>query len=208
MASLSKEQESYNIYSTDQVRLMAVVKNRAMTDVKSALNKYGIDLIGESRWQEAKDRIHLYPESIEKHFIGHLQTNKVVDVVAVFDCVETVDSLKLAEKINQAAINANKVISIYIQINISEDNNKYGFTYEESIRIFPELKKLSNITIDGIMTITAQQKIAQTRVHFKQMKELQEKLQVRELSMGMSTDWKVAIEEGATIVRVGRDLFE
>lgn len=189
------------------MRVMAVTKMVSIERILPILQEKNITLIGESRWQEAKLKLPQLPKHIEKHFIGHLQSNKAKEVVAAFDCVETVDSLKLAQALNQAAGQCKKVLAIFVQVNISRDPAKYGFLPEQLDAVVPELRILPHLQLDGLMTITAQQPEALVRADFKAMKQLQEKFQLRELSMGMSSDWEVAAAEGATIVRLGSALF-
>ncbi len=182
---------------------MAVTKTIPIEHVLSVLRDRQIDLIGENRWQEAKTKLPLLPAGIEKHFIGHLQTNKVAEVVEAFDCIETVDSLKLANAIQ----NTNKPIDVFLQVNVSRDPAKHGFMPNELETAFRQIRTMKNIQVDGLMTITAKQTKDQTRQDFRMMKQLQMKLGLQELSMGMSGDWEMAVEEGATIVRLGSALF-
>lgn len=191
-----------------QARIMAVTKGVSMELVLSVLKEKRITLIGESRWQEAKGKLAQYPQHIEKHFIGHLQTNKVQEIVQHFDCVESVDSIKLAMALNKECEKQDKQLPVFIQVNISNDPSKFGFTTEELPAAMKAIRLLPNLSVYGLMTITAGgQTPEQTRANFKHMKLLQEKYQLPELSMGMSEDWRIATEEGATIVRLGRVLF-
>ncbi|EKD76262.1 MAG: hypothetical protein ACD_43C00171G0001 [uncultured bacterium] len=186
---------------------MAVTKTVSIERILKVLQEQSITLIGESRWQEAKEKIAHLPSGIEKHFIGHLQTNKAAEVVAAFDCIETVDSIKLARVINHAAAALNKTMPIFLQVNISDDQAKYGFVPKELEQVVATVKAMPNIRLDGFMTITAQQDKEITRSDFTCMKILQQKFDLKELSMGMSADWKIAAAEGATIVRLGTALF-
>lgn len=189
-------------------RIMAVTKGVSIDKVIPVLEKKEITLIGESRWQEAKEKIHLLPKNIEKHFIGHLQTNKVQEVVDHFDCIETVDSVKLAKAINVAAMKQNKVMPVFLQINISNDEHKYGIPVSEIGLVIQYIKELKHLSLIGLMTITADdQSNEKTRSDFRSMKQLQQKYALSELSMGMSKDWQIAIEEGTTIIRLGTCLF-
>lgn len=189
------------------MRIMAVTKTVPVERILPILLKTNINLVGESRWQEAKKKLPLLPNTIERHFIGHLQSNKAKDVAAIFDCIETVDSLKLAETINRAAEQLNKTMPIFLQINISRDPAKHGFLPEQIEPAVAAVRRLSHLRLDGFMTITARQDQRQTAAEFAAMKKLQLHFGLAELSMGMSADWKLAEAAGATIVRLGTALF-
>lgn len=189
---------------------MAVTKNATVEQILPVLQDQNITLIGESRWPDAKAKLRSLPPGIEKHFIGHLQTNKAKDVVEAFDCIESVDSLKLAHAIDKAAQQLGKVMPVFIQVNISNDPSKYGFSpaaLSDAIKQFQQLEQFEHLELRGFMTITAKESIEDTRKDFKAMKYLQQKYALPELSMGMSADWEIAAEEGATIVRLGTALF-
>ena len=182
---------------------MAVTKTVPVERILRVLGEHNIQLIGENRWQEAKSKLPSLPPGTEKHFIGHLQTNKVKEVVEAFDCIETVDSLKLAKAINAI----NKPADVFLQVNVSQDPAKHGFLPNELEAALSQIQLLKNLNVTGLMTITAKQTKDQTRQDFRMMKQLQTKLGLQELSMGMSDDWQIAVEEGATIVRLGSALF-
>ncbi len=190
------------------VKLMAVTKGRSMEEILPVLEKYDAPIIGESRWQDAREKVDHFPEGVEKHFIGHLQTNKVKYIVPNFDCIQSVDSLKLAEAISSKAVRLGMVMDIYLQVNVSDDANKYGLKVSELGSAIESVKDLPGVKLVGLMTITAKQSEDETRRDFQAMKELQKKYDLTELSMGMSSDWKIAVEEGATVVRVGTALFD
>jgi pyridoxal phosphate enzyme (YggS family) len=189
------------------MRIMAVTKTIPVERILPILRERGITLVGESRWQEAKTKLPLLPADVEKHFIGHLQTNKAAEVVQAFDCIETVDSVKLAEAISTAAKHSKKIMSIFLQVNISNDPAKHGFTVTTLDGAVSTVRALSHVRLDGLMTITAKQSKAATRSDFRTMKTLQQQFSLPELSMGMSADWKIAEAEGSTIVRLGTALF-
>lgn len=186
---------------------MAVTKNVPIERILPVLQERKIDLIGESRWQEAKEKLPLLPKNVETHFIGHLQTNKVTEVVQAFDCIETIDSLKLAGVVDEAGTELNKIIPIFLQINISNDPAKHGFSAEHLVSIIEQVEQFGYLELVGLMAITAKQDEKKTRHDFAEMKKLQIQFGLRELSMGMSDDWQIAVEEGATIVRLGTALF-
>lgn len=189
------------------MRIMAVTKKMPIEHILPVLKKAKISLIGESHWQEAKEKLPLLPSNIEKHFIGHLQSNKAKEVTSIFDCIETVDSLRLAETINKVAGQLNKTMPIFLQINISRDAAKHGFLPEQIETAVTAVRALPHVRLDGFMAITARQDQTQTAADFAAMKKLQEHYGLAELSMGMSDDWKLAADAGATIVRLGTALF-
>lgn len=186
---------------------MAVTKGVPTERILPVLQQRHITLIGESRWQEAQTKLPLLPAGIEKHFIGHLQRNKAAEVVRAFDCIETIDSLPLARAVNQAAIKLNKTMPIFLQANISQDAAKHGFLPNQLATVIEQLEQFQHLELLGLMTITARQSLEQTRTDFRTLKQLQQQCGLPELSMGMSNDWQIAVEEGATIVRLGTALF-
>lgn len=189
-------------------KLVLVVKGQSIQDIQQALNDYSVYAIGESRWQEAKVRLDQF-FNIRKHFIGHLQTNKAADIVKHFDCIESVNSIHVAQAINLAAEKSNKIQEVFLQINVSKDPHKFGFLVDEVAEQLVYIEEhFSYLQVRGLMTITAHQDSAKTKHDFELMKQLQIQLALPELSMGMSNDWKLAIESGATIIRIGRALFE
>ena len=148
-------------------------------------------------------------------FIGHLQTNKVKDVVRHCYLIHSVDSLRLAQEINKQAKKIGKIQNVILETNISGEKTKYGFKKEELFYLFPKLLELHNIKIMGLMTIAPYfDKPEKSRPVFKGLKTLRDQLKNKynvklpELSMGMSNDYKIAIEEEATIIRLGRIIFE
>ncbi|MBI4407456.1 MAG: YggS family pyridoxal phosphate-dependent enzyme, partial [Candidatus Kerfeldbacteria bacterium] len=189
------------------MRIMAVTKTVPIERILPVLTERQIMLIGESRWQEAKDKLPQLPAGIEKHFIGHLQTNKVKEVVAAFDAIETIDSDKLLLAVAVEAQKQGKVLPIFLQVNVSNDPAKFGFGLTELAAAVEKARSLPTVKLVGLMTIAAQASEAMVRKDYKTMKQLQLKYGLEELSMGMSDDWQIAAEEGATIVRLGTALF-
>lgn len=186
---------------------MAVTKTVPIERILPVLAEKNITLIGESRWQEAKDKLPFLPVGIEKHFIGHLQTNKVKEVVAAFDAIETMDRDKVLLAVALEAQKQGKVLPIFLQVNVSNDPAKFGFQLAELDTAVSKVSSLPSLQLVGLMTITAQESKTAVRADFKTMKQLQAKFKLPELSMGMSSDWQIAAEEGATIVRLGSALF-
>jgi pyridoxal phosphate enzyme (YggS family) len=210
--------------SPDDITLVCVTKGRSLEEIKEAL-ACGITNIGENRVQEALLKHgELYaPRSalpaIKWHLIGHLQTNKAGDAVAMFDLIHSVDSLKLAKEIDRQAARINKVQDILIEVNISGEASKYGLKAEELIKVVSDIIILQNIKVCGLMTMApVVRDKEEARPYFRKLHQLQGEVNSclssvfrplsSELSMGMSGDYEVAVEEGATIVRIGTAIFE
>lgn len=199
------------------VKLVVVTKNRSLEEIQAALSVEK-NIVGENRIQEAAKKFPFLPKTIEKHFIGHLQTNKVKQAVQLFDMIESVDSLKLAHALNKEALNQKRMLPILLQINISNDPQKYGFRKEEVRDALTEISRdCPALRVQGLMTIVFfEHEIEKTRPYFKALHDLFEDLKknpipgikMNELSMGMSHDYPIAIEEGATMVRIGSAIFE
>ncbi|MFP4403443.1 MAG: YggS family pyridoxal phosphate-dependent enzyme [Candidatus Woesearchaeota archaeon] len=194
----------------DDVKLIAVTKS-ASIDKINELIKCGVKRIAESRVKRAKEIFENLSSNfgydIEKHMIGHLQSNKVKTAVEIFDVIQSVDSLKLANKINKTAFEMQKVIKIMLQVNISNEKQKFGFNSEEIFEIYKKMLKFTNLKIIGIMAMAPFTKKENTRKYFSEAKKIFDELKLKELSIGMSNDFDIAIEEGATMIRVGRMIF-
>jgi len=200
----------------DQVSLIAVSKKQ---DVRKMLqyellkkDKPELVIFGENYVQEFKDKkINLSPES-KCHLIGKLQSNKVKEAVRLFDVIQSIDSEKLLILINKEASNLGKIQEIMLQVNVSNDPKKGGMNANEVFNILAEIEELKHLKLVGLMTITELYENPQdSRKDFKNMKKIKDALDDRyqnlELSMGMSQDFEIAIEEGATMVRIGTALF-
>ncbi|MFW6220170.1 MAG: YggS family pyridoxal phosphate-dependent enzyme [Nanoarchaeota archaeon] len=194
----------------DDVKLIAVTKS-ASIDKINELIKCGVKRIAESRVKRAKEIFENLSSNfgydIEKHMIGHLQSNKVKTAVEIFDVIQSVDSLKLANKINKTAFEMQKVMKIMLQVNISSEKQKFGFNSEEIFEIYKKMLKFTNLRIIGIMAMAPFTKKENTRKYFSEAKKIFDELKLKELSIGMSNDFDIAIEEGATMIRVGRMIF-
>ena len=189
-------------------KTMAVTKGRSLEEIHKVIKEHEIKIVGENRIQEASEKFpHL--KGIEKHFIGHLQTNKAHSAVELCDVIETVDSAKLAIAIDKEAEKLDKTMPIFIQVNISREPQKRGIPEEELDKLIKTVRELHHLELRGLMTI-AENTSDSEKIHaqFSRMKKLTQKHNLPELSMGMSEDYKIAIEEGATIVRLGRALFD
>jgi pyridoxal phosphate enzyme (YggS family) len=189
-------------------KLVAVSKTRSNEEILEAYN-YGLRDFGENYVQELTKKMDELPKDIKWHMIGHLQTNKVKEIVKRnIYLIQSVDSIKLAKEINKEAEKNNKTINILIEVNIAKEINKTGCNIEDLDKIIEETKKLSNINIKGLMAIAPHtDNIEDIRSSFKQMKLLKTKYNLELLSMGMSSDYKIAIEEGTDIVRIGTKIF-
>lgn len=187
---------------------MIAVSKTAQASAIEAAFKAGIKDFGESRVQEAKTKI----EQLQKltpgiiwHMVGHLQTNKAKTAAAIFDIIHSVDSLNLAETLNNCSP---KRLPILIQVNISAEATKSGFTLSEVEGAVKQMRKLPNLEVQGLMTIAPWVDNAEeVRPVFRRLRQLRDALGLKHLSMGMSDDFEVAIEEGATLVRIGRAIF-
>lgn len=199
-------------------RIIAVTKYFAQDAIIGAY-KAGLRDFGESRVIEACEKIESLSEDIRKnstfHFIGHLQTNKVKQAIKTFDYIHSVDSVKLAQVINDNAKQIGKVQKVLLQVNNANEEQKFGFSRDEIIEDFEQIQKLSNLEINGIMNMAPLNATEnEIQVLFEDVinikKEIEQKYNCRlnEISMGMSQDYKIAAKVGSTMLRLGRILFE
>ena len=199
--------DDYNITNTTKV--IAVTKYSSLKEVKLTLKKYpDIKDIGENRYPDLKEKFK-YFKNYRKHFIGPIQSNKIKKIVHYCDVIQSVASLKHLKKIDMAAKEEDKVIDFMFQVNISKDLNKSGIQPEEllqSIKEFHDLK-LNNVNLIGLMTIGKKASPEERLVYYKKLKLMFDQTGLQQLSMGMSDDYKEAIQAGSTMVRLGRVLF-
>ena len=195
------------------VMLLAVSKGQP-PDRVSALAAAGQTHFGENRVQEARVKISLCPGRLRWHMIGHLQSNKARDAVRFFEMIQSVDSLHLAEEINACAAKSAKTMSVLLEVNIAGEASKFGYRPETLLAEFLALNALPKIEIHGLMTIAPWTPTPEkVRPIFRRLRELKKQCEdilgvpLPHLSMGMTGDFEVAIEEGATIVRIGTALF-
>jgi len=201
----------------EEIRLVSVTKTVGVDEIKQALD-VGLRIFGESKVQEAKHKIsdlklQISNLTAEWHLIGHLQRNKVRHAVQLFDMIQSVDSEGLAEDIDREAARIGKIQRVLIQVKLSEEDTKSGATEAAMPRLAETVSGLENLKLEGLMTIPPffdDPKAA--RPYFRRLRELRDELtkegfDLPELSMGMSGDFEVAIEEGATLVRVGTAIF-
>ena len=197
----------------DSVTLLAVTKTHPPETVTQAA-KLGLAFFGESKVQEAKAKIPQCPGRLRWHLIGHLQTNKCRDAVALFEMIQSVDSLNLAEEINKRAEQAARRMPILLEVNAIGEASKFGYRPEKLLAELAQINALDRIEVHGLMTVPPwAPNPERVRPIFRQMRELKQKCEdqigapLPHLSMGMSGDFEVAIEEGSTIVRIGTALF-
>lgn len=199
--------------AVDSVRLLPVSKTHPPESVAEAV-RAGLDTFGESRVQEARQKIPLCPGGAHWHFIGHLQTNKVREAAGLFEMVHAVDSIRLLEALDRACVDEGRTMPVCLEVNVAGERSKFGLNPAELGGVFERAAGLFKVQIVGLMTIPPVAEDVETaRPFFRQLRELQETWRSRtglplpELSMGMSHDFEIAIEEGATWVRVGTLLF-
>lgn len=198
----------------ETVTLVAVSKTKPILDIQEAYNQ-GQRIFGENKVQEMTEKWENMPKDIEWHMIGHLQRNKVKYMAEYVSLVHGVDSTRLLKEINKQAQKYNRTISCLLQVHIAEEDTKFGFDEKELLELVEneEFKSLSHIKIKGLMGMaTFTNDMNQVRREFKNLKSLFDKLKINykdfsDLSMGMSGDYQIAIEEGSTMVRVGSSIF-
>lgn len=198
------------------VKLVAVAKTRNPEEIMAAVDA-GIKIIGENYVQEAEQARAVVGGKVTWHFIGHLQHNKVKKAVQLFDVIETVDSFNIAEEIDRRCGQVGKKITIYIEVNSGREPQKGGVFPEQVEELAREIAGLPNIRLSGLMTMgPLSENTEDSRPYFKATRQLFDKLKslnipgvtMEYLSMGMSSSYRVAIDEGANVVRIGRKIFE
>jgi len=197
------------------VKLVAAAKTRTANEIIEALDA-GVQNIGENYVQEAQDAFQVVGHGAQWHFIGHLQTNKVKKAVEIFDVIETVDSLKLAGEIDKRCAHIKKTMSVLIEINSGKEPQKSGVFPEDAVKLVREISLLKNVRVKGLMTMgpffgdpeDARPYFVVTCRLFEKMRALHlPGVEMIFLSMGMTNSYKVAVEEGANIVRIGTKIF-
>ncbi len=203
--------------SVDDVRLMAVTKTVCVEYINYAIDNCGIDLIGENKVQEflsKKDLLHL--ENVEKHLIGHLQTNKVKKIVSEVDMIQSVDSLRVAQAVSNEALKSGITADVLLEINIGDEDSKTGFDKVEFEESLNQISVLPNINVKGLMTIPPicentlelEKYFDKMNIYYNEIKEGKyANFNFETLSMGMSGDYKEAILHGSNLVRVGSAIF-
>jgi pyridoxal phosphate enzyme (YggS family) len=195
-----------------EIKLVAVSKTVEAARIKEAIEA-GVSILGENYVQEAKRKIEEIGRSVAWHFIGHLQSNKAKYVVYLFDMIHSLDNIPLAEELSRRAEQADRMIKVLIEINLSGEATKFGTDEGEILNLARRILQLSHLSLEGLMTMPPYfDSPEMSRPYYVKLRELKERLvregiPMKELSMGMSNDFEIAIEEGATYVRVGTAIF-
>lgn len=198
-----------------EVTIIAVSKTKPLSNVVE-LQQYGVMDFGENKVQELCSKYEEIEKPVRWHLIGHLQTNKVKYIVDKVELIHSVDSLKLAKQISKEAVKKNVTIPILIQVNVAHEDSKFGLDQKDVMDFVEEVSKLPNVRIEGLMTIAPfVDDPEDNRKHFRELKQLFvdidsknfDNVNMSVLSMGMTNDYEVAIEEGATMIRVGTAIF-
>ena len=201
---------------TRQVRLLAASKSQSLDAIRAAVGA-GIALIGENYVQEAKEKKHQLSDArVEWHMIGHLQRNKAQAALALFDVIESLDNLALMRELDKEAAKRNITARTFVEVNLAGEESKTGIARENVAGFLEEIAELGHVRVEGLKTVPPfLEDPEDVRPYFRELREMRDSLsslnlpniKLKELSMGMSHDFTVAIEEGATIVRVGTTLF-
>ncbi|QSZ28197.1 YggS family pyridoxal phosphate-dependent enzyme [Aceticella autotrophica] len=198
----------------DEILLLAVTKTVNIDRIKEAVS-FGLKDIGENKVQELCDKYPYLKDLTNFHFIGHLQTNKVKYIIDKVKMIYSLDSMRLAEEIDKRAKQKNLIMDCLVEVNVAGEKSKYGVLPDDTIDFIKMLERFKNIRIKGLMTVAPNIPAEDVRPYFKKMKELfdnlknvcQSNVDAKYLSMGMTNDYKVAIEEGANIIRIGTGIF-
>ncbi len=202
-------------HAAEKVQLLAVTKTQPPEIIAEAV-AYGLTELGENRVQEILEKYPIFEKNLHWHLIGHLQTNKVKYIIDKVKMIHSLDSLRLAAEIEKRAAAIERVMPVLVQVNIADEDSKFGLEKEEVPDFLRALAAYPHIAVEGLMTIGPfVSDSEEIRWVFKEMRELKESMsnlalphvEMRELSMGMSNDYRVAVEEGATMVRVGTTIF-
>jgi PLP dependent protein len=194
------------------IKLVAVSKTVEPARIREAVEA-GVSILGENYVQEAQKKIEVMGRPVAWHFIGHLQSNKAKVGVQLFDVIHSLDSVHLAEELNRRAAQADRVLQVLIEINLAREASKFGTDEEKLFTLAGKVKELDHLSLEGLMTMPPYFEVPEeSRPYFVELRKWKERLEregipIRELSMGMSNDFEIAIEEGATYVRVGTAIF-
>jgi hypothetical protein len=199
----------------DEITIVAVAKKHSLEEVEEMV-RLGFSEIAESRVQETEKKYATGRPDCRLHLVGHLQTNKVKKAVGLFDVIQSVDSIRLATKISKQAAESNKRIPILLEVNTSGEEQKYGLVPEKTAETADKIAVMENLVLSGLMTVgPLTDDESRIRSSFRRLRKLLETIksdhpelaEFRTLSMGMSTDFELAIQEGATMLRIGTALF-
>ena len=199
----------------EDVLLVAVSKTKPVEMIEEVMTA-GIVDFGENKPQELRDKYEVLPQNLRFHMIGHLQTNKIKYVIDRVVLIHSIDSIHLAEAVNAEAKKHNRIMPVLVEVNVAQEESKSGFLVEKTENAIREIAKLSNIRVEGLMTIAPfVENAEENRQYFEKLRKLSvdiaakniDNVTMHHLSMGMTGDYEVAIEEGATMVRVGTGIF-
>ncbi len=196
----------------DEVKLVAVSKTVDIARIREAIQA-GASILGENYVQEAQKKIEEIGQEVSWHLIGHLQTNKAKYAVRLFEMIHSLDSLPLAEELNRRAEREGRIVQVMIEVNLSGETSKFGIEERKALDLARRVLPLKHLSLVGLMTMPPYfENPEESRPYYVRLRELKEKMagegiSLNELSMGMSNDFEVAIEEGATYVRVGTAIF-
>ena len=199
----------------DEVKLIAVSKTQPVEAIREAM-EYGINSFGENRVQELREKTEIIKDNLDWHLIGHLQTNKVKYVVGKVSLIHSLENIRLAEALDKEAAKLGIAVDVLAEINVAKEDSKFGVMPEDAENFIREVSKYPNLNIKGLMTVAPYTDISEeNRKYFRQLKKIMVDLNSKNihnvsmnvLSMGMTGDYEVAIEEGATLVRVGTGIF-
>ncbi|PIV39630.1 MAG: YggS family pyridoxal phosphate-dependent enzyme [Candidatus Omnitrophica bacterium CG02_land_8_20_14_3_00__42_8] len=193
------------------VELVAAAKGRRVEEVLEAIDN-GVRIIGENYLQESEEKFSVIGAKAKWHFIGHLQKNKVKKAIKIFDVIETIDSIEIAEAIDKASAAIGKVMEVFIEVNSAREKNKSGVLPEGAEALARHILELKNIKLTGLMTMgPVIENPEGYRPYFKETKKLFDKIRIthdiKYLSMGMSDSYHIAVQEGANLVRIGTAIF-
>jgi hypothetical protein len=198
-----------------EIKLLAAAKSQNVDAIRAAITA-GVSLIGENYVQEAKGKMEVISAPVEWHMIGHLQRNKAKAAVELFDVIESLDSAALARELDKEGAKRGKKVRTLIEVNLAGEESKSGIAKQQVKSLLDDVGELAHIAVEGLMTVPPfRENPEDVRRYFRELAELREELgdlglpnvTLKELSMGMTHDYPVAIEEGATIVRIGTALF-
>ena len=200
---------------SNRIRLLAASKSQGIAEIRAAAEA-GIRLFGENYVQEAKSKTSAIDHTMEWHMIGHLQRNKVKAALDLFSLIQSLDSVELARELDKEGKKRGRVVRAFVEVNLGGEESKSGIDKDKVASLLREVENLSHLRVEGLMTIPPfREEPEAMRPYFRELKELQTELKglkipnvdLKELSMGMTHDYPIAIEEGATLVRVGTAIF-
>lgn len=215
LLDIAQTKKQYPLYAASAVKLIAVTKTLGIEPIQEAY-ACGQRDFGENRVQEILEKYPHFPADVRWHLIGHLQTNKVKYIVDKVEMIHSLDSLRLAEELEKRCSAINRVMPCLVQVNIADEDTKFGLQVQETEDFLREMVHFPHLSVEGLMTIGPHvTDPEQIRIVFEECRKLNNRLndlalpavKMRELSMGMSSDFKEAVREGATMVRVGTTIF-